>query len=265
MPDLSRVSIGIKTFLRDDKLFNTIQAIRDTMPEVTMIIADCGEHSDEKDGVYADLIKDGHKVIWLDFDAGFGAMSNAIADALDTSYLLIGSDDFDFRPSSVRVGIEDLVTVLDNTDIDVASGRVRGAYEFYLEDLGDIIIEHRLPPGILEDVWYVDCDLTVNFSLFKRYVFDKVRWDSEVKINGGEHGSQFVDLKRNGFKVAWVPTVRITEQEGEDSSRYLQYRSRGGKERPCFEKRGIRKYVLGNGKIDYEKKEVTDYPEPITR
>ena len=262
--DLSQVSIGVKTFLRDTKLFNTIAAISRTMPEVTMIIADCGDHSEEKDGIYADLQREGHTVIWLDFDAGFGSMSNAVVGALKTDYLLIGSDDFEFGPPSVRKGIEELASVLDATDIDIASGRLRGPYEFTLEDLGDTIIEHRVetltsPPR----PWYIECDLTVNYSLIKKRVFEKVSWDSDVKIGGGEHGAFFVDVKRASFKVAYVPGVQISEQVGEDSERFKQFRARASnKSRPCFDRRGIRKYVLGTGQVDYEK---VEYPEPHTR
>jgi hypothetical protein len=267
---LTRTSIGIKTFLRNEKLFCALQGIRDTMPEVRIIVADCGEHTEDKDGIYADLVRDGHKVIWLDFDAGFGAMSNRIADALNTPYLLIGSDDFEFRPPTVRKGIEKLVEVLDNTDIDIASGRVRGPYEFDLEDRGDVVIEHpikRLPQGRFqagEGLWFERCDLTVNYSLIKKHVFEKVRWDEpEPKIGGSEHGMFFLDVKRAGYRVAYVPGVQISEQVGEDSARYKQYRARANNPaRPCCDKRGVRKYILGNGKVDYEK---IDYPEPLTR
>src|ERR1700677_135986 len=172
--DLSKISIGIKTFLRDAKLYNTIQAIRDTMPEVKMIISDCGEMNEEKDGIYADLERAGHKIIHLPFDAGFGAMGNSIIDALDTDFLLIAADDFDFNITYVRPGIERMLDVLENTDVDVASGRVRGAYEFDLEDKGDVIIEHPVSIPVSPVPYYVTCDVTVNYNLAKRRVFEKV-------------------------------------------------------------------------------------------
>lgn len=255
--NLDKVSIGIRTFLRDGALFEAISGIRDTMPETKIIVADCGEHTEEKDGIYADLVREGHKVIWLTFDAGFGQMSNRIAEALDTPYLLIGSDDFSFRPPSVRQGIEKLVEVLDNTDVDISSGRVFGPYEFNLKIENDVVTEIpvQIVPNKNMPIWYVECDLTVNFSLIKQHVFDKVRWDDETRIGGGEHGAFFVDVKRAGFKVAYVPGVKIDEQKNVSSPRYQQYRARSGDPtRPCFDKRGIRKYVLGNGRIDYEAK-----------
>lgn len=263
--DLYKVSIGLKTFLRDQKLLNAIRGILDTMPEVTIIVADCGNDSPEKQKVYNEITKDGHSVIHLPYDSGFGAMSNTIVEALDTEFLLIGSDDFSFSPSSVRTGIEKMLNVLETTDVDIASGRVRGPYEFDLEDLGDTIIEHRV--NISQPyLWFHEVDLTVNYSLVKRRVFEKVRWDNDVKIGGGEHGAFFVDAKRAGFKTALVSGAQISEQEGQDSEEYNKYRRRSASpERPCFKKRGIKKYVLGSGQIDYLEKEILDYPEPITR
>src|SRR6266436_2787050 len=113
MSTLKNISVGIKTFLRDDKLFNTIAAIRRTMPDVEMIIADDGEMTEEKDGIYADLEREGHKVIRMSFDSGFGKKSNAITAALARDFLLVGSDDFSFSPTNVKLGIEKMLAVLD--------------------------------------------------------------------------------------------------------------------------------------------------------
>ena len=249
----SKIAIGIKTFLRDEKLFTAIAGIESKLYDAKMIIADCGDISNRKEELYASLIQRCHTVIYLPFDAGFGAMSNAIVDALDRPYLLIGSDDFDFRPESVRIGIDKLQEVLDLTDIDIASGRVRGPYEFDLEDRGDTIIEHRVETNIDPVPWVIGCDLTVNYSLIRREVFSKVRWDDDIKIGGGEHGAFFVDVKRAGFKVGYVPGVEISEQEGDDSLEYKSYRIRSlFTDRPCFDRRGIKKYVLGSGKVDYD-------------
>jgi hypothetical protein len=259
MPDLSKVAIGIKTFLRDGALFNTIQAIRDTVPEVQMIIADDGEMTEEKDGIYADLQREKHEIIILPFDSGFGAKSNAItlASKLPNKrpYLLIGSDDFDFRPSSVREGIEKMVDVLDNAPIDIAGGRVFGPYEFFLEEKSGVIRE--IPIRVDEKAWYNECDLTVNYCLIRSSILgfgsNQVHWDSDVRIGGGEHGAFFVDVKRVGYKVAYVPGVQISEQKNVSSQRYQGYRNRSANPaRPCFVRRGITEYILGNGRHDYK-------------
>lgn len=255
MADLSKVSIGIKTFLRDSHLFDAIVGIRATMPEVEMVIADDGRLTEDKAKLYEELKSEGHVVSVMLFDSGFGYKSNWIAQHFRREYLLIASDDFDFRPPSVVRGIEKLVDVLDKTDADIASGRVNGyPYEFDLEDLGDKIIEHptKVPSGP-EVPWFIQCDLTVNYSLMKRRVFEKVGWDDDVKIGGGEHGALFVDAKRAGLKTIYVPGVSISTQRKPDPQEYKPYRQRALRpERPCFKKRGIKTYILGSGTVDYQ-------------
>ena len=114
MADLSKLAIGVRTFLRDEKLFKCLDGITQTMPEVKIIVADCGYTSNEKEHIGSELISQGHTIIDLPFDAGFGAMSNAIINALDRPLLLMGSDDFSFGSSGVREGIERMVDVLEH-------------------------------------------------------------------------------------------------------------------------------------------------------
>jgi GT2 family glycosyltransferase len=273
MLDLSKLSIGIRTFLRDGKLFKTIRDIRNTMPDAKMIIADCGylaggdvEHgfwiSYEKQVLYAELEQRGHKVIQMNFDAGLGAMSNAIVNALDTPYLLISSDDFDHGDPQYRVGIEKMLAVLEKHPRYYAvSGRVDNKpYEMFLSDKGDIVAEHnaRIDERVKESSFLevFDVDLTVNYTIFRRETFKEIRWDEpEPKIGGGEHGAFFVDMRRAGFKVGFVPGVNINQQEGADSAEYRNFRNRArSPERPCFVKRGIKQYILANGIVDYKEK-----------
>jgi Glycosyl transferase family 2 len=257
MSNLSDVSILLRTFLRDEKLFNSISAIRKNMPEMRIIIVDDGEMTEEKDGVYSDLIKEGHKVIILDFDSGLGAKSNAATKVLDTKFLLVSCDDFSHSPPSVAVGIEKMLGVLDREpELAIASGRVNNKpYEFHLaenEDDGSVYELEALHQG---DKEYYECGLTVNYSLIRSEVFQKVRWLDSVPIGGGEHAAFFLAVKYAGFKVAWVPGVNITTQEGKDSDRYIQFRRRAlSPERPCFDAMGVKRYVMASGQIDYEKK-----------
>lgn len=251
MRSLQDVTIGIKTFLREPQLFAALRDIRDTMPEVCIIVADDGDPGKKLD-IYFHLLKSSDELIVVGFDAGFGKKSNLIADALKTKYLLIASDDFDFSRPSVRDGIEQLAEVLDYTDVDIASGRVDNRpYEFRLVDEGNIITE--VPVDVSGSEWFVECDLTVNYSLIKKHVFEKARWDDDVKIGGGEHGAFFLDCKRAGFKTAYVPGVNINSQKVRDSNRYRQFRARANSsERPCFVKRNVVRYVLGNGTVDWD-------------
>ena len=271
-----RINIGIKTILRDAKLFRAIDGIRRNLPGAQMIIADDGEHTEEKDGLYAELIREGHKVIILPFDSGFGKKSNAIVDTLDREFLLVGCDDFDFGSPEVAVGIQKMQTVLDREPrLSVASGRVNNRpYEKLLYDFEDgSVKEIEFDPGDSAGFEYHDVDLTVNYSLIRRSVFYRshwetdesgpgyiesrtnLGWDDEVKIGGGEHAAWFFDVMKAQLRVAYVPGVNINTQLGDDSFQYNTFRRRACRpERECFKKRGIKKYVMANGQIDYEEK-----------
>lgn len=259
--DLSQVTIGIKTFLRPEMLANTLTALEKNFPECPVIVAD------DSNNMFQWPAREKMLYINCPFDSGFGFKSNLIARNVTTEYLLIGSDDFDFSPASVREGIEKLYNVSKKyPGFGVLSGRVNNRpYEFMLEDNGDVIRE--IPIAVSNSVEWLLCDVTVNYSLVRRYViqglqyrekfFEPVLWDDDVRIGGGEHGSWFVDLKRAGFKTVFVPGVNINEQKLRPSSEYRKYRERAySPERPCFVRRGIEKYILGDGTIDYDETSV---------
>ena len=168
----------------------------------------------------------------------------------------MASDDFSFREPFVRRGIEEMLAVLDNNpEISIASGRVNDRpYEFNLIDNGDEVIEVPLRQDNQPFLWFRRVDLTVNFSLIRKSVFTIIRWDDDVKIGGGEHGAFFLDCKRAGIKTVWIRGVNINEQKIPNSERYMQLRKRANSpERPCFDKRNIKRYVMGNGVVDYQK------------
>ena len=266
MINLNQVSILLKTFLRDDHLYNAISGIKATMPFAHLIIVDDGWPTDRKSNLYDVLRAEGHSAIIMPFDSGFGAKSNEGMKAFQqskTDYLLIASDDFEFRPPFVRDGIANLLDVMHcNPSIDIASGRVNGgAYEFNLEIRGDYehgieLYEHSIwkDEALRYQVpWFVECDLTVNYSLIRKRVFEKVWWENDVKIGGGEHGAFFYDCKINGFKTVFVSGVNIYECKIPSIPEYRGYRARSSNmSRPCFDRRHIVKYVLGNGTIDYD-------------
>jgi hypothetical protein len=260
MSDFSKIAVGIKTFLRDEHLDVALKGILCNLPGAQIIIADDGRMTPEKSLIYGSLQEWGHIVGYLPFDSGFGFKSNFIVNRCHRSYLLIGSDDFDFTQEAAE-GIKKLESVLDNNpEISVASGRVRNRpYEFILDT------SEWMSKGIVKEIpldadlngrgqSFIECDLTVNYSLIRKEVFSRVRWDDNVKIGGGEHGAFFLDVKYIGYKVAYVPGVNINEQNRPSSREYRQYRARANSpERPCFERRGIKCYVLGDGRVDYGK------------
>lgn len=257
--DFSRVCVLVKTFLRDGYLLKTVEGIQKNMRSAKIVIVDDGKESSFKISWYATLRRQGHLCQWMPFDSGFGAKANEGVKVCDRPYVLIASDDFNFDNPAAAEGVRKLVTVLDNDPtVSVASGRVNGnPYEATLELNGDRCVETKgYHEGIHEagGVGFRDTDLTVNYSLVRREVFRKVKWDSDVKIGGGEHGAFYIDLKRAGFKVCYVPGVNINELRGTTDWQAIDYptwRARARQPgRICLKRRGVNFYHLMGGGVE---------------
>lgn len=257
---LSDVCILIKTFLRDEYLFRCLDGIRKTMPEVKLVIVDDGYECHQKIRLYAELRELGHACSWLPFDSGFGAKANEGIKYCDRPYVLIGSDDFDFSHPSVRSGIEKLVAVLKHDpSMHIASGRVdHKPYESILEITGSTVKEHFQYHDMrtFNNITYLTCDLTVNYSLIRRECLgpSRLHWDDDIKIGGGEHGAFFFDAFQLGFKVCVVQDVSIREIPFNFSQmhpEYPQFRHRARQPgRLALKRRGIDKWVLQDGSVE---------------
>lgn len=252
---LERVAIMVKTFLRDGYLIRAVEGIKQTLSESKIVIVDDGYESMHKISMYSQLRLNGHSCSWLPFDSGFGAKANEAVKHCDREYVLIGSDDFAFGAPNVRADVTRMVETLDQvSDLDIVAGRVNcNPYESTLDDRGNEVFErqgyHTSEACIAGP--YKRCDLTVNYCLVRRTLLDRVRWDGDVKIGGGEHGMFFLDVKRAGGKVAYLPGVNINELPpnlpGCQHHKYGEYRSRAREHgRPCALKRGVLKYWMGS-------------------
>lgn len=252
---LSRLAILVKTFLRDGYLKTTIDGIQQHVPEAKIVIVDDGYEQSFKISWYAELRAKGNATLWLPFDSGFGAKANEGVKECNREYVLIASDDFDFT-AEVRSSLDRMVNFLDLAQgYDMVSGRVNGRpYEATLTIEGDRVIEQ---PGFsghgqIAGINFHACDLTVNFTVIRRTFLDKVKWDDDVKIGGGEHGAFFVDVKRAGGKVAYLPGANINElPAGRTDWMHQTYPSMRARAkapgRVCLARRGIREWVLQNG------------------
>lgn len=264
LPDgpFAKVCVLVKTFLRDGYLLRTIEGLQKNLPSAKIVIVDDGRESNFKISWYAKLRRLGHICRWMPFDSGFGAKANDGVRACDRPYVLIASDDFNFEDSAAAEGVLKMVEILDqDPQIAVASGRVNGnPYEATLELKGSECIERKgvyqdqYGRGVVHNSRYYVTDLTVNYSLIRREVFNEIKWDEDVKIGGGEHGAFYIDLKRAGFKVAWVEGVNINELHGTtdwSSVEYHKYRARARQPgRICLKRRGIDRYHLMGGEVE---------------
>lgn len=255
-PELSKVDVLVKTFLRDGMLYRVLGDLNDHAPALRMILVDDGDqHTLLKTTMLEKARQRGHAVHLMPFDSGFGEKSNAAISFHERDYVLIGSDDFDFTTEAIG-GIRKMVRFLyEYPEYGIVSGRVdHKPYEFDLlvDDViqGDSALRicRETDPRPNEGGW-IDCDLTVNFSLIRRELLgmDKLHWDGgKVKIGGGEHGAFFLDAKEMGIKVACLPEVNINQVPyfvNCQDPRYGGMRARAKwAGRPCLKKRGIDLY-----------------------
>lgn len=257
-PLLGKVSVLIKTFMRDGFLNCSVSGILHYLPEVKVIIVDDGYEASAKITWYAGLRYKGHTCLWLPFDSGFGAKSNEGVSVNDREFLLIGSDDFIFN-ERVREHVQNMVRLLEvRPDIDIVSGRLNNnPYESCLKFEGARVVE---TPGYKEEgraagLEFKVCDLTVNFSLIRQSLLKKIRWDEDVKIGGGEHGAFFVDVMRAGGKVAYLVGASIDEIKTPSPAwqhkDYPTMRARARKPGlPCLIRRGIKEWVCQDGRVE---------------
>lgn len=269
---MPRISILVKTFLRDRMLHRTLRAIERHLPGAKLIVVDDGREHRDKIARYAELRSRGHECIWLPFDSGFGAKANAGVAVNDREFVLIASDDFEFARPGVAEGIGRMITVLDNDpDVGVASGRVgNNPYEGHVVRGVDPITDEmylqeiplpEYPNGSdwqhADGVPYHTCDLTVNYCLVRKEVFNYVRWDEDYKI-GGDHYTWMKDVRDAGFRIAFVHGVNINQIPafpGSEHRDYGRYRGRAKRALPLFfHKQQIDKYVGFDGRVDKVKR-----------
>jgi hypothetical protein len=206
---LNRVAVMVKTFLRDGYMVRAVEGIKEQMPEAKIVVVDDGYSSKQKITFYANLRNQGHTAECLPFDSGFGAKANEAVKHSDREFVLVGSDDFAFGQNHVRADVTRMVQTLDDVpELDVVSGRVNSnTYEATLTEKDGVVWER---PGYHAEFTcvagpYKTCDLTVNYSLIRRSLLDRVRWEGDVKIGGGEHGAFFLDIKRAGGRLLTCP------------------------------------------------------------
>jgi hypothetical protein len=256
------ICVFISTFLRDGMLFRCIDSILEHMPGARMVIADDGAETKQKIKRYSELRRMGHTAFWLSFDSGFGAKRNAAIEHYDRPFTLIGSDDFLWDAESAQ-GILKMLMVLEDGGgaIGVASGRVDGnPYE------GDIVEEVREDGMIhmrlvkprngwhdLKGAPYTCCDMTVNYNLVRREVFDHVHWHEEFKI-GGDHLLFYQQVKAAGYLTAYVHGVNVKSQGARAGDVDIQYSEARGRARlalpSLFKRMNWYKFTGLDGRVD---------------
>jgi len=207
------VAIGIKTFMREESLFKTLDSIEKYFPYPhKLYIADDGGVSDEKEYRYQQLEIRGHVIIRLPFNSGLSFGRNEIIRRVREEYVLMLDDDIQLTDSD---SIKKMKQVLDSADdiglcagvIYQKNGEPYGGHAYsrglVLEIDNSVLFRHKSTGKLAkaDGVLYNYADQVVNFFLAKRAIFKSVTWDNRIKIEY-EHMDFFLTLKQTKWKVA---------------------------------------------------------------
>lgn len=226
------VTACVKTFMRDDYLFDCVKSLRTTYPDTPIFVADDGDTSDEKESKLREMGVS--KYLRLPYGVGVCAGRNALADACETQYLLIGDDDFLYTPDT---HLENLRTLMGVADIAAGGVLVNGEVLRYEDDfiirngrydLGPV----KFPPfETFNGVRYGKCDLTLLFFVARTDVVRRVRFDVDLKPCY-EHEDFFMVAKKYNTRVVYCPdTLVLHKPQGYAlSTEYLSHR---WDHRPC--------------------------------
>lgn len=237
----SKIGVGIVTFLRDDCLFRLVDSLRKYYPELRLYIVDQGRETSQKNVFYTQLIKEGHVVKYITFDAGILRAKKFLKEIIEEPYILFLEDDLEVTKST---NIYPFLTILErDKSVGVVGGRRfsprRNKEElynyFFLEADRRLIyvpVDYYLNLGILKwkevsNIRYIYTDIVEAFALWRKEIPSEI-FDENIKTL--DHSFLFFNLKKKTkWKVAYTPEPIILHHHERTNQEYLKYR--GDKER----------------------------------
>jgi GT2 family glycosyltransferase len=247
---MADVTAVIKTFLRDDYLFQAVNSLREYAPGIQMIVADDGHCTDEKERRLHEL---GIRYLRLPFNScSITQGRNLILQQVETPYALIGDDDFRYVPETK---LTDMLSMMDIADLAagaVMQGGIVGHYECLFQRTPKGISDLPLPPWQRhEGVRYAPANLVFNFFVAKTEALRRVRWDERIHASY-EHEDFFLSAQASGLKVVYCPESIVLHRGGyhksePDSAEYTQYRYQGrAQDKAVFESKWGPIYSMPN-------------------
>lgn len=214
------ITVGVKTFLRPDKLKTCLQHVHrlETDPD-RVLVADDSPAQDINRDVYDHFEgKLPLEVIRLEPDVGLSAGRNRIVDETETTYLLMIDDDH-YVPSgmlSMRRILEEDPSLGGVSSALVEDGNVRLiAGDIRLVD-GWVIIDvfEDKPRHRVRAFDYYKYDFVPNSTLFRTRALRDYSWDEAYRIDG-EHEDFFLGHKwHTEWEFAITPDSVVEHDPG---------------------------------------------------
>jgi len=202
------VTVGIKTFKRDKKLFNLLNSLQKwNFKEV--IVADDSNISPEKRKKYEDMKKKiPLTVLELPFDTGLSQGRNEIVKNTKTKYILFLDDDMiPYKISPLRRILDEIPDIGGVGGILIENNKMKcGAHNLHFKD-GYLIRDVNPIPKIKmvgNEPFFV-FDFIPNSALFRTRTLKDIPWDPKFKIKY-EHLDFYLTHKEKGkWKFAVSP------------------------------------------------------------
>lgn len=232
------IAIIIPTIMRHDALQRLVESIKKTQDShlYRIYIADQGNYDTSKEIYYQYLRNEGHKVFYVPFNCGLSYSRNQLVKATIEPYILILDDDFILTE---KTQLDNFVRILiEDETIGVVGGDLErnASYHYnlkYMKDEGRLYYIHcndrnlkqTTKTIVQKPVSYLYCDIVLNFSLFRREVFDNFCWDEKLKLV--EHTDFFLRLQQETkWKVAHTTSVTAIHDQDRTNESYALLRSK---------------------------------------
>lgn len=261
---LQEVTFIIKTFKRYDCLDILLKSIKKFYPEAIVIIADDNNPQDYRKLFYVVWKKLLNlRVLKLPFDSGLSFGRNKMVEHSNTKYIFLLDDDFIFTE---KTDLSKFYKILEsNENIGVVGGVcLDGNGETHYESilkLDDGVLKH-LSDGdnyqLIEGIKTKQTGCILNFALFRKDVFNDVKWDDDLKL--AEHLDFYFRLGQTKWQIYYTPEVKIIHARVRDKD-YMKYRARGVEFTiKMFNKHGIKRMITIEGKVtDLITKQTLEY------
>ena len=230
---ISKIDMCITTFMRPDLLERLLLSIVKYYPDANIYIADQNKKFFVKQ--YRELwdkltnagLQNKPHAINLPYDCGLSYARNYLVDNTPNDYKLILEDDFIFTEKTILEKMYKLINLNENVGvvggcITQAGQRVNFEHKYEMHD--DIL--KQVSDGNnwqeFDGLRYKRTGCVFNFALFKKEVFNHVKWDNDLKVC--EHNDFFLNWPK-GWDILYLPEVKIGHEKTKDEE-YKQFRGR---------------------------------------
>ncbi|MEX2600148.1 MAG: hypothetical protein WD355_00790 [Balneolaceae bacterium] len=176
--------------------------------------------NDWKKHLYEELQREGHHIELHKKGMNVGVAKNQLLDCLnDEDFVLRMDDDFElggeFRISALKTVLKSSKEIGFCADFErqvgkgrnINSGSLRPAGGYYIVAPPKLIKKFHSPfkkRRVVSGIRYSLAEHTRNLLLIKRDVFEKVRWNEQLKFMG-EHSDFLMSIREAGYSGAYTP------------------------------------------------------------